>query len=300
MENAKADLRALLPLVEKIAATRRTTMKAAVAEAAAQKGVNSGSLLSCYHRNTSKLLAHGNRLLSDKDEQILVWTLQAFSHHNMALALPLCRSLISKLFDKTPSKPWLAKFMRRHSKELRAGATKQLSKARNAKGLLMDRMNAFAKQAEDFLDNHKLPANAIFNYDEAALAASGNKLALKRINSKNRSRMNSELQRSSSLGSMISFASANGKNFMSVYILKNFFKEQDSAMAKCEIEKSFYYLRDPPRRYYAWNDSGRLNGNLLSNIMDIFLKNWRNDCPGSNCLLFGDNLSAHRMEYAID
>ena len=186
--------------------------KAAVAEAAAQKGVNSGSLLRCYHRNTSKLLAHGNRLLSDKDEQILVWTLQAFSRHNMALTLTLCRSLISKLFDKTPSKPWLAKFMKRHSKELRAGATKQLSKARNAKGLLTGRANAFAKQAEDFLDDHKLPANAIFNYDETILAASGNKLVLKRINSKNRSRMNSQLQRSSSLGPMISFISANGNH----------------------------------------------------------------------------------------
>ena len=72
MESAKIDLRSLLPLVEEIATTRGATMKAAVAEAAAQKGVNPGPLLTCYHRNSPKLSEHGNRLLAEKEESIAI------------------------------------------------------------------------------------------------------------------------------------------------------------------------------------------------------------------------------------
>ena len=112
-------------------------------------------------------------------------------------------------------------------------------------------MEAFLKQLENVLEGHKFPARAIFNYDEIALSTSGNKLVLKRINSKNRSRMNSELQPSSSVESMISFISANGKCFMSVYILKEPFKDQDFKAVNFEIKKSFYYLRGKARRYYT-------------------------------------------------
>ena len=93
MENAKANLKDLLIAVQERLLTPNAAAKGAVAEVAARNGVNSSSLLTCHNRNMPKRTQRGNRLLTEKQEDCLVWALQSFSHHNTALAMPLCKSL---------------------------------------------------------------------------------------------------------------------------------------------------------------------------------------------------------------
>ena len=93
---------------------------------------------------------------------------------------------------------------------------------------------------------------------------------------------------------MISFIQASGSVFMPVFILKENFKDADFVEPSFEINENVYNLRGYIRRYYAWNESGRLTSELFENIMDIFRNNWKTEHPGLNPLLFGDNLSAHK------
>ena len=81
---------------------------------------------------------------------------------------------------------------------------------------------------------------------------------------------------------------------MSVYILKENFKDDDLTIADFDVSGSLYNQRGYIRRYYAWNETGKLNADLFYNIMEIFYKNWREEYSGLHSLVFGDNLSAHK------
>ena len=172
---------------------------------------------------TPKGPQHGNLLLTDQEEQFLVWALQAFFHNNKALTLPLFTSLAFHLYGKRPSRRWSDRFFARHANALKPNATKQLCKARNKQELVQARVSTFIDQAEKFMKAHHFPVHAVFNYDETVLTLAGKKLSLKRIDSKIRSQMNSELTREFSLGSVISFIQASGSVFMSVFILEENF-----------------------------------------------------------------------------
>ena len=277
MEGMKSGAKALLPLADLRVKTHGGAMKDAAAYAAARRNAAKPALAGAYYRSAPSLEYHRNRLLSGQQEQKLVWALQAFSHCSKALTQPLCNSLAFRLFGAAPSERWPSFFMKRRSKELKPGAAKQLSKARNDQKLMIERIDAILGQLESFLNAHNFPSHAALSYDEAALALSGNKLALKRFSSKSKSRLNSELAREPSLGSMISFAQASGKAFMPVYALKESFKGQNFSGASFEIAKNAHHLRGHARRCYAWSDAGRLNAELFGNIMDICYDNWKRE-----------------------
>ena len=66
--------------------------------------------------------------------------------------MPLCRSLIFRLFAKDASKAWLAKLFKRRSKDLRPSAAKQLSKAINAADSMNERVEALLEQLGGLLE----------------------------------------------------------------------------------------------------------------------------------------------------
>ena len=72
MDAPKADNRALLLLVYTLALDHKTTLKATIAQVAAQNKGNASALTTAYYRNTPKGPQHGNRLLTDREGDTLV------------------------------------------------------------------------------------------------------------------------------------------------------------------------------------------------------------------------------------
>ena len=138
------------------------------------------------------------------------------------------------------------------------------------------------------------------NCDEAVLSVVGKRLQLKRISAANRKRMNAELLKPSSLGSMITFMQASGKIFILVYISKSKFSQGGESEIPFEVSKNLWHLSASLRRYYAWNDTGRLNAEVFSEIMKARKESWKRQCPSLNCLVFGDKFSAHKCVEVIE
>ena len=164
---------------------------------------------------------------------------------------------------------------------------------------MIERNDAFLDQLQSFLNAHSFPAYAVLNYGQAVLTLSGNKLVLKRINSRNKSRLNSELARERPLAPTIYFMQASGKAFMSIYMLKESFKGQEFAEANFEASNSACHMRHHIRRCYAWSDAGRLNAELFGYIMDICYDKRKAENPGLNCILLGGNFDARKGMEAI-
>ena len=86
---------------------------------------------------------------------------------------------------------------------------------------------------------------------------------------------------------------------MSIFILKENFKDADFVDTSVEVSKNTHDSRVRTRSYYAWSEAGRLTSKLLAYIMGIFRDHWKMKHPGINPLLFGDNLLAHGSTQAV-
>ena len=276
------------------------TLKDALNLVSGQTGIAVGALRSSYYRsreNTPR--AHGNARLSHHDEQVLVGVAQAFSLNNFPLNNAQIRGVIKRRWDIEVSQPWVSRWVKRNRQHLSLRACKALADKRAGPEVL-DGAKAFCGELEKFLETHSFIPSAVFNYDETRITHRGGKMAVKRVEASAKTRANAVATRKSTVASLLSFVSASGSVFMSVYVLKAKFGEASTAPVD-------FCLHDAPRtsrrcwpRFYCWTETGFFTGEAFEAVMAKFSDEWATRNPGIPSILFGDQLGVHRQPDIIE
>jgi len=155
-------------------------------------------------------------------------------------------------------------------------------------------------ELEKFLETHSFIPSAVFNYDETRITHRGGKMAVKRVEASDKTQANAVASRESTVASLLSFVSASGSVFMSVYVLKAKFGEASTAPVN-------FCLHDAPRtsrrcwpRFYCWKETEYLTGEAFEAVMAKFSDEWATRNPGIPSILFGDQLGVHRHPDVIE
>ena len=183
---------------------------------------------------------------------------------------------------------------------LRKTKCKKLAGKRTGDGV-MQNVVSWIGQLKEELSQRSFSADCVFNYDETRIhSKNGDQLVLERIEAADRERSNMLFVRDKSICSYIPFVSASGKVLVSFYILPAHFREEgdsdspDEAVAEFVIRKSHLHPRRGSwERFFVFTKSGCINSNAFAMMVSKFIEIWTLHHPGLNCILFGDQLSAH-------
>jgi len=187
-----------------------------------------------------KVKEHAARRLSSLQEQILLYTAQAFSASNLGLTPAQIRTIASRLWDIELSPSWVTKWLKRNKKEISHRKCVSLSKNR------VD-VDQLAYDIENFIDQLGLryktlhfPNVAIFNVDETRVSFKETGIQFSRIEWTQREKHNLISTRAEKSSTMITFVSAAGEVLFSCWIFKADFEKSNSQ----EIE---YRIRPEPK-----------------------------------------------------
>ena len=251
------------------------------------------ALKSAYHRRGAAPPGdHGNRLLTSEQEETMVGVIQAFSINNLPLSRLQIRTMAGQRFGVQVSEMWVRRFLKRNNKHVRTRTCKALSDKRMGAQVVAN-VNTFCSELKDFLETHHFPPAAVMNFDETRVVVKGSNLTTQRIVSAGKERPNVASTRNSTVASLLSFVAADGSVFLSVYVLKANFGEDDRSPINFTLEPALQASRRSWPRFFCWTDTGYLNGELLGRVVDLVASEWRFGIPGLPLLLFGDLCSAH-------
>lgn len=261
----------------------------------ASTGFSVSKLRTIYYRGRGDRKKHSaNSLLSAKEDQALVYVTQAFSYANFALTRSQLGDLVRSLWGKSVGTTWARAWVTRHRDDLSARTCKALSDKRNAASTF-DEVKEWVAELGGFLKDTRLPPWAVLNYDECRLVVQGNRLAIKRIQAADRERANVASTRGGTVASLLSFVAGDGAPFMSVYIFRSRFGEDDTAGTDFVLSRHQSRTRSSWPRFYGWTDTGFLDAPTFAAVMDLFCSEWQLRNAGRQCLLLGDQLKAHRQ-----
>jgi hypothetical protein len=151
---------------------RQSSLLALCNEVGAKFKVRPGSLrMKFLKARVSKLKQHGNQLLFDYEEQLLIGILQALAAQVEApgpeTVIKMATYFTQRRKLKPPSQQWAREFLNTYEKELKRKSEKRSDKSRIAARIPVE-TNAWLKYTEDYLDT--LPCTTdphlIINIDE--------------------------------------------------------------------------------------------------------------------------------------
>jgi len=190
-------------------------------------GLTLAALKSAYHRRGAAPPGdHGNRLLTSEQEETMVGVIQAFSINNLPLSRLQIRTMAGQRFGVQVSEMWVRRFLKRNSKHVRTRTCKALADKRMGAQVVAN-VNTFCSELKDFLETHHFPPSAVMNFDETRVVVKGSNLTTQRVVSAGKERPNVASTRNSTVASLLSFVAADGSVFLSVYVLKANFGEDD-------------------------------------------------------------------------
>jgi len=256
------------------------TFKDALNLVSGQTGIALGALRSSYYRsrdNTPR--AHGNARLSHHDEHVLVGVAQDFSVNNFPLNNTQIRGVIKRRWDIEVSQPCVSRWVKRNRQHLSLRVCKALADKRAGPEVLYG-AKAFCGELEKFLETHSFIPSAVFNYDETRITHRGGKMAVKRVEASAKTQENAVASRKSTLASLLSFVSASGSVFMSVYVLKAMFGEASIAPVDFCLHDAPCTSRRCWSRFYCWKETGFLTGEAFEAVMAKFSDEWATRNPG--------------------
>ena len=128
-----------------------------------------------------KVKEHAARRLSSLQEQILLYTAQAFSASNLGLTPAQIRRIGSRLWDIDISSAWVTKWLKRNKKEISHRKCVGLSKNRvDVEQLSLDIEN-FISQLSMRYETLHFPNVAIYNVDETRVSFKESGIQFSRI-----------------------------------------------------------------------------------------------------------------------
>lgn len=135
-------------------------------------------------------------------------------------------------------------------------------------------------------------SNNVFNYDETRVNIP--EISSKRVFSSGRISNNNHGLRQRPLATLLSFVGADGKLFISVYILKT---AEIDGIEEGKLSVYFPHQRCSTRssitRYFGYTKTGYINSSIFRLVMDEFSNLWQLRYPRMHCYVFGDQFGAH-------
>lgn len=261
-------------------------------------GIKAATLQTAFYRSKSRFPPIPRRnlhqVLTDRQEQALIYTLQVFSATNISLKTKELKQLAEAAFQIKVSPNWSARFVKRHKQELTVRHCKALSKNRQTEELV-DSVDSWVDKYSDYLDHHYFPAKAIFNFDETRINFTETGMQFKRIEWKARQKHNFLTSRAEKSMSLLSFLCADGSIFLSLYIFSLDFATAAEKETAFQIrEASSTRSQGGWPRCYAFTQTGYLNRDVLASVILHFADLWTAINPGLEVLLLSDQLASHR------
>lgn len=252
----------------------------------------SGLRMAYYRSERGPSLRRGGCKLTPDQQELLVGVLQAFSIANLPLSNTQVRYLVWERWEVKVGSGWLRRFVSRHREHLSRRACKALSDKRQGSEVL-SAVESFCEELELFLRHRHFTADAVMNYDETRVVIKGGKMVVDLVVAAGKERANVASSRHGTVASLLSFVAADGSVFVSVYVLKSSFHDNDSATVDFRLHPVPRSSRRAWPRFYCWTPTGYLNTGSFGEVVRQVVAEWGVRNPGKPVLLFGDQLGAH-------
>ena len=146
----------------------------AIRSVSRETGMTVDALRCAYYRaNIDRDRTHGNRLLTKRQEEVLLHLAVSFSVANKGWNMKIFKSVMKNLFDIQPERHWYKKWMTENKKYLSKRKSKFLAKKRTSSDMLAE-VSSFIGQVEAVLAHTGMTADNVVNYDEARVCIDTN------------------------------------------------------------------------------------------------------------------------------
>lgn len=265
-----------------------------------------------------KAITHGNSLLTDTQEAVLVTYCQLRSESKTPISKQQLGEIVRQMLgypQSWVSLPFTKRFLKKHKKFISPRKGKELTKARNSADL-EDSCKDFTRYMITYFKSHVYHPDVIFNVDECQLDLHTYEVKLffhfpfpifegffphslflmvftGLIHSNNLNRTDVELKSYGKRISLIPFISADGKCHLIVFVLQG--RENANGMLDFEgvIHERTRTTRNFPPIYYLTTPTGRISGQDWDIIYSKFLSIISPWLQSREALLYLDNLGAH-------
>jgi len=265
-------------------------------------GYKEETIRSIWKRNKqSKIKIHGNRMITNIDELMLVGILEAFSQWQSPLSRRQFLILVRNLYKKPITwngTHWYYNFIHRHKKHLCERTVKGIPLSRVSHTVLDD-TKAFTATFLEYLNQFHFNSNHIINADETRLSIDGNIFSEKRIESISKYKHAQISPGYLSSAGLVTFAEASGQIILSVYILSANFDETRSTKTSYPIRQFKKQLRNDWERVYLFTETSYLNDQAWNAIMDYYCSLTQERYHGVDSLLLLDKLGAHMQPTTV-
>ena len=262
-----------------------------LAKVSSETGTNIDALRSEYYRKYRvQERHHGNRLLTKRQEDVLLHLAVSFSACNKGWNRRLFRTVMKEVFDLSPSRHWMNDWTKANKKHLSQRKTKHLAKKRNSSDMLAE-VESFIHQVEDQRTRTTMTASNVVNYDETRVAITTDGEVV--LESKAKDRANSHGHHAQVLGSLLAFIAADGSVLCTFWISRADYNEEGVAQVEVFTKDTRYPLRRSWARYLGFTETGYLNDVTFETCIKAFCEEWKAHRKGDHVWLFGDQLGSH-------
>ncbi|MBQ8758165.1 MAG: hypothetical protein IJZ20_00555, partial [Clostridia bacterium] len=269
-----------------------TKVMDAISTAAQTYEVTVESVRNAYYRKRgTPAKTHGNRALTDEQEELLRTVISVLSTHNFPVGPHSIPNMVKEFFEIEISVKTAKRFISRHRDCLKVRKGKLLSKKRTGSEVLVD-CASFVEEVKDVARRFPLLAENVINYDETRVFVQLGPDNI--IHDVRRERPQVSGQKGGTIGTLIQFVLASGLPLMGVWVFHG--KENnDSGFMQINVPlpEEVPCAYGSPLFMVSATETSYSNGRLHASIMKQFFDFWKNFHPGAHCHVFGDQLSFH-------
>lgn len=227
------------------------------------------------------------------EDRSLVCTAQGFIYAHAALTRADLASLFKELWGKEVRETWARDWVRRQKKELSTRACKSPEDKRSSASAY-DQVVTWVAQLEAFFKDNPLPPSPIINYDEHRLVMNGEQLAIQRVQSGDRERANASSTRNNTVATLMTFVGDSGKPFLSEYVFRAHFGEDDTTTISFTLSRSENHTRCSWPCYHGWKEKGFFDSECFAAVVNLICELWRLQNILGDVFVVGDQLAAHK------
>lgn len=154
----------------------------------------------------------------------------------------------------------------------------------------------FCEELIAFLKHNRSPTHAVLSFERTRVVQKWRHMTLSRVEAAGNTRANGPRSKkeNGTVAYLLTFACADGRVLLGVYILKSRLGLGDEAPASFSMDKSPSVTRGTWPQYYCWNRTGYLDVETFRAMLTKVAEEWHERYPCIPALLFLDKLSAHR------
>lgn len=243
-----------------------------------------------FYNNHENRRGQPGKKLSDEDERLLLLLVVAFSENNQGLSMQDIIRVVKNTFDLDVSQTWVYRFRIRHKDKLSKRKPMVVSKARNKitdDSLIYQYVNSMLRMHA--ITSFK--AHQIVNYDESRLYVGPDSIKCTFITEASWKMKAQKVVDTGGhqTGSVLPFISADGKLLFMAIVTKPLGERSKISISR-QLDNNSRSL--VPHKIY-FTDTSFVDSALFDTILNDFATMWKNQNPGLDCMVIGDNLGVH-------